>query len=51
MQHASDKSHPNYERIHQFLEDLAICHTVFAHERRSNGHIAYNASSPDEWLS
>jgi len=45
-EHYSNKQHPNYENILQFLTHLGVCHTVVAEEK--NGKIMYNASSPDE---
>ena len=42
----TDKSHENYKNIHNYLEHLAVCHTVVAEAK--DGKTLYNASSPDE---
>lgn len=46
FEHLNAKSHTNYKSIQNYLECLALCHTVIIEEK--NGKIFYNASSPDE---
>jgi phospholipid-transporting ATPase len=47
FQHLEDTNHENHQNILDFLTHLGVCHTVVA-EGKSDGTIAYNASSPDE---
>jgi magnesium-transporting ATPase (P-type) len=46
FQHLSDPNHHNHKAIKNFLECLALCHTVVIDEK--DGLSSYNASSPDE---
>lgn len=45
-QHLEDSSHENFEYLSNFMEILAVCHTIIVEEK--NGRINYNSSSPDE---
>ena len=47
--HHRNSNHSNASAIHQFLELLAVCHTVIPeHDENDPGKITYQASSPDE---
>lgn len=46
FEHLNNTSHSNYKNIDNYLEGLALCHTVLIEEK--NGKVFYNASSPDE---
>lgn len=46
MKDVRDKSHPNYQRIVDYVAHLAICHTIMI--QVENGKEVYSAQSPDE---
>ena len=46
FKHLTDSSHENYHSIRNYLDCLALCHTVLLENK--DGKIFYNASSPDE---
>lgn len=50
FKHAEDIHHENYDRIHEFLIHLALCHTVVFDKHEVDGKeiLLFNASSPDE---
>lgn len=46
---AEDPHHPDHERIHDFLINLSVCHTVIPEKDSNNeNNIIYQAASPDE---
>jgi len=46
---AEDPTNPNHERVHRFLINLSVCHTVIPEADKVNeGEIIYQAASPDE---
>jgi len=46
FEHLQNRSHPNNKNIMNYLDCLALCHTVIIENKE--GKIFYNASSPDE---
>lgn len=44
--HLNNTAHPNNKNIQNYLDCLALCHTVIIEQK--DGKIFYNASSPDE---
>ena len=46
FKHLTNPSHENYKDIRNYLDCLALCHTVLLETK--DGKVFYNASSPDE---
>jgi phospholipid-transporting ATPase len=46
FEHLQNRSHPNNKNIMNYLDCLALCHTVIIENKE--GKVFYNASSPDE---